>query len=255
MKIGRCALCLLVKPLQKSHIIPDFMLKEVEEGIPKGKSGQKQPHIRTFDFKTLQEISCHQKETAYKKEGLKECLLCLDCEQRLGGGEKYVRRVLYGSKPIKEHTHATRYTVRDRHQNGNVFKEGHEIRWVEFERFKQFQLGVIWKACVAKGNFFKEVTAPARTIESMRKSILSGIYDEQLAPCVMKRLHDPTGAIMKFIGWPKSDSSLSGRINIVMGGYIWDYFVKGNVDRRFALQKHGKLAIQIVDIKEFSALS
>src|ERR1039458_2618143 len=232
MKTDRCALCLQVKPLQKSHIIPDFMLKEVEERIPKGKSGQEQPHIRTFDFKSLQEISCHQKETAYKKEGLKEYLLCSDCEQRLGAGEKYVCCVLYGGRPIKEHTHAARYTVRDRHQNGNVFKEGHEIRWVEFERFKQFQLGVIWKACVAKGNFFKEATAPARTIENMRKSILSGNYDEQLVPCVMARLHDPTGMIIEFVRQPKLHPSQSGRIRIVMGGYIWDYFIEGNVDRR-----------------------
>ena len=254
MGIGRCALCLLVKPLQSSHIIPDFMLKEVEEGIPKGKSGQKQPHIRLIDFQTTQEIYCNQKETAFKKEGLKEFLLCSDCEQQLAIGEKYVRCVLYGTKPMKEHTHATRYSVRDRHRNGQVFKEGIEIRWVEFERFKQFQLGVIWKACVAKGNFFKEATAAAGTIESMRKSILSGIYNEQLVPCAMSRLHDPTGAIMGFIGRPKSHSSQNGQISITMGGYSWNYFVEGNVDRRFALQKHGKLVVQIVDVKEFFTL-
>jgi hypothetical protein len=231
------------------------MLKEVEEGIPKGKSGQKQPHIRLINFKTTQEIYYHQKETAYKKEGLKEFLLCWDCEQRLADGEKYVRRILYGSRPVKEHTQASRYSVRDRHRNGQVFKEGIEIRWVEFDRFKQFQLGVIWKACVAKGNFFTEAMASTRTIDSMRKSILSGNYDEQLVPCVMRRLHDPTGDFMEFIGRPKTGSLQSGRINLVMGGYIWDYFVEGNVDRRFALQKHGKLVIQILDIKEFSALS
>src|ERR1039458_4659463 len=141
MKTDHCALCLLVKPLQSSHIIPDFMLKEVEEGIPKGKSGQKQPHIRLINFQTTQEIYCHQKETAYKKEGLKESLLCWDCEQKLADGEKYVRHALYGSKPIKEHTNATRCRVWHRHSNGKVFMEGIEIRWVDFARFKQFQLG------------------------------------------------------------------------------------------------------------------
>jgi hypothetical protein len=251
MSTGQCALCLLTKPLQNSHIIPDFMLKEVEEDIPKGKSGLKQPHMRLINFQTTQEIYCNQKETAYKKEGLKEFLLCWDCEQRLAVGEKYVRCVLYGNKPIKEHTHATRYSIRDRHRNGQVFQEGVEIRWVEFQRFKQFQIGVIWKACQAKGNFFEAATAPASTIESMRQSILTGNHDEQLVPCVMRRLHDPTGWVMELIGRPKSHPELSS-IGMVMGGYIWDFFVRGNVDRRFALQAHGKLAIQIVDVKEWA---
>lgn len=247
-------MCLLVKPLQSSHIIPDFMLKEVEEGIPKGKSGEKQPHISLVNFQTTQEIYCFQKETVYKKEGLKEFLLCRGCEQRLAVGEKYVRCVLYGRKPIKKHTHATRFMVRHRHRNGRVFVEGVEIRWVEYTRFKQFQLGVIWKACVASGNAFKEATATAGTIERMRKSILSGNYGEQLVPCVMERLHDPTGASIGIIGLPKSHSSQSGKISIVMGGYIWNYFVKGNVDSDIALQKHGKLVIKIVDVNEFYAL-
>jgi hypothetical protein len=56
---------------------------------------------------------------------------------------------------------------------------------------------------------------------------------------------------MELIGRPKSHPELSS-IGMVMGGYIWDFFVRGNVDRRFALQAHGKLAIQIVDVKEWA---
>ena len=89
----------------------------------------------------------------------------------------------------------------------------------------------------------------------MRKSILSGNYDEQLVPCVMRRLHDPTGYSMEFIGRPKSDPFQSGRINLVMGGYVWDYFMEADIDRKLTLQKHGKLVIQILDVKDFSALS
>jgi hypothetical protein len=126
---------------------------------------------------------------------------------------------------------------------------------VEFERFKQFQLGVIWKACVASGKFFKEATALPKTVESMRKSLLSGIYDEQLVPCVMRRLHDPTGASIEIIGRPKAHSSQSGVVGIIMGGYIWDYFIEGNVDRRFALQSHGKLVVQIIDVNVLYTLS
>lgn len=231
------------------------MLKEVEEGIPKGKSGQKQPHIRLINFRTTQEIYCHQKETVYKKEGLKEALLCWDCEQRLADGEKYVRRVLFGTGPIKKHTNAMRYRIWHQHKNGGIFTEGIELRWVDFARFKQFQLGVIWKACIARGNAFKDATAPETTIEEMRNSIYSENYDERLVPCVMERLHDPTGSSIKFIALPKSDSSQSGRISIVMGGYIWNYFPKGNVDVDVVLQKHGKMVVKILDVNVFYALS
>ena len=238
----------MVKPLRSSHIIPDFLLSEVEEGIPKGKSRQEQPHIRLVNFKTLEDIYCFQKETVYNKEGLKEFLLCSDCEQRLALGENYTRRVLYGKKKKKEHTRATKSKIWYKNSGGRIFQEGLEIRWVEFKHFKQFQVGLIWKMCVATGNFFKEATASEEIVENMRNSLNSGSFDEKLVPCVMERLHDPTGASLEIIGQPKRNEKI---IHVMMGGYIWLYFIDGIVPSgEITLQKNGKLLIKIIDAKE-----
>lgn len=230
------------------------MLKEVEDGVPTGKFGQEQPHIRLLEFRSGQEVYCVQKETAYRKEGLKEFLLCEDCERRLGIGENYVRRVLYGRGPIKQHTCPARSTTRYVRRGGNLCKEGGEIRWVEYAPFKQFQLGVIWRACIAKGNAFRQATASAEIIERMRVSLYSESYDEHLAPCLMEQLDDPAGTFIGFIGLPKHHCSPNKVINMVMGGYVWNYFVEGNVHEEFALRSNGKLLIKVVDAWEFIAI-
>ncbi|OAI17660.1 hypothetical protein A1507_10455 [Methylomonas koyamae] len=83
-----CKLCKLPKDLQKSHIIPKFIYKPLR-----------------VDTKSMQRLSKnYSDEKKYKKckpiqDGLKERLLCFDCEQLLNNKyEKYFKTAWFDEK-------------------------------------------------------------------------------------------------------------------------------------------------------------
>ena len=61
----KCRLCLKEKPIQNSHIIPEFLYKPLYDNLHRFKS-----------LSTLPEIKIE-----YKQKGIREKLLCRDCEQ------------------------------------------------------------------------------------------------------------------------------------------------------------------------------
>ncbi len=101
-----CRLCGLLKPLQKSHLIPKFVfdwMKETGSGFLRG---AERPNVR-------------------QQDGLKDGLLCWDCEQLLGRDEnQFAQRVF---RPFLKNP-----------------KE--EIRYDEF--FFRFAVSLAWRVLV-----------------------------------------------------------------------------------------------------------
>lgn len=75
-----CRLCQKDKPLQNSHVVPEFFYKP---------SYDKKHRIYARISGKLAHMPPLQK-------GLREPLLCRDCEQKLSPYEKYNREILYG---------------------------------------------------------------------------------------------------------------------------------------------------------------
>jgi len=243
--ISTCALCLQVTPLVQSHIVPDFLLKECEDWIEKGKSRQKQPHLTLVDYDTADEIYCQQKGNVLKKEGLREYLLCEDCEKRMKIGEDYARVCLYGAGPVKQHTRPAKSVRRYRTRRGKILREGYDVRWVDFEKFKRFQISVIWRACAAKGKAFKKAQASNSTMERMRLALLSGKFDEDLVPCAMELLEDPNRASVGIFAPPFGDRKI---VFFIMGGYKWHFYVDGNAPIEIILRTSGFMLVKVSDI-------
>jgi hypothetical protein len=228
--------------LAKSHIIPEFLIKEAVDWIERGDSRQKQPHLTRVDFETTKAVYCHQKGNVVKLEGLAEYLLCDDCERLIAIGEDYARTHLFTSASAKTTTKtALSYRVRA----GKVLREGYEVRWVDYNSLKQFQIGIIWRACIASGKAFKEANADAALLERMRLALLSGKLDEGLVPCVMERVWCPPG-ISPGIQAPFADGNI---IYLVMGGYRWRFFMDGNAPSGAVLRKDGRLLGVIIDLE------
>ena len=223
-------------------------MEDAVEWLPKGKSRQKQPHLILVDFNTTGEIYCKQKDAVLKPEGLKESLLCQDCETRIVQSEKYARECLYGSEPIKKHTRPFKSVRRFRERRGLVIREGADIRWVDYDRFKLFQTSIIWRACVAKGNAFKHVRAPADSVERMRCALLGGKIDEHLVPCAMELLEATNGSNLGMFSFPVAEDNI---VCFVMGGYSWYFYVGGNAPTEIILRKSGYLFIKVSDIDRF----
>ena len=249
--MNTCKLCQQPRPLCWSHIIPNFLLREAEDQIATGTKRQAQPHLAQFDFFTTKEIICLQKGNAYKKWGFTEQLLCAPCESNLSRGEKYVRQTFYGTRSPKIDAPASKFRVRYVNVDGRSLRFGIEERWVEYALFKQFQIGVIWKACVASGEAFRQAMTSPACLERMRKALLTSSFDENLAVCQMTKLFGPIKATMLVCAPDRVHIQGKNPIRIVMGGYMWDYYLEDAASDGSLLHTNGKLSALVVDLDYF----
>jgi hypothetical protein len=246
--IAPCALCLLNKPLVQSHIISGFLLRAAEDWIPTGKSGQEQPYLTLVDHQTTKQVYSSQRGNALKELELKEYLLCEACERVIQEGEDYAIECLYGSAPIKSHTRPAKsiryYTMR----RGMVLRGGYDNRWVDYPKFKLFQIGLIWRACVSKGKVYAAVDASDHDKERMRQALLNRKFNEDLSPCVMELLEGTDGPNVDMVAIPVA---MDGNVQFIMGGYKWHFYLDGNAPTAFILRKSGFLRVGVSDIERF----
>ena len=115
---GSCALCLESAELRNSHIISEFLYSTI------------------YDEKhRFHVLEAGGKYPYYEQKGYREPLLCQECETKLSKWETYARAILTGGKPLK-------YWRED------------SITWIrgiDYQRFKLFQLSILWRAGVATG--------------------------------------------------------------------------------------------------------
>jgi hypothetical protein len=136
-----CKLCLKEKELCASHIIPEFFYKLLYDD-------NRHLFVRLSDDP---EFYRH-----YKK-GLRERLLCEECERKLNQWETHASRVLFGQ---------IRLQVRD-YQDAIVFGGA------DYNHFKLFQLSLLWRTGISQREEFATISLGTHE-ETLRKMI----YDE-----------------------------------------------------------------------------
>jgi len=141
-----CRLCLKERKLRDSHILPEFMYEC--SGLYDDK------HRFAIIKRTQEEIE----DFELRQLGLKEKLLCGECENLTSKWERYARCVIYGpgkSQQVK--------SVRGR----TILYED-----VEYNRFKLFQMSLLWRMSVSKLSHFSQVRLGSHHEERMRGMIL-----------------------------------------------------------------------------------
>ena len=130
---GTCKLCQQVRPLRRSHIIPEFCYKDTyEASIHRAKAVQADPN-----------------REAYIQKGYRGNLLCDDCEQFLNTNYE---------NPFKTYWY-----------DGNALPDpvppptspGDDLILVtgfDYTTFKLFHLSILWRASVATGDRFNTVS-------------------------------------------------------------------------------------------------
>jgi hypothetical protein len=124
MKIGDCKLCQQHRPLAHSHVFPEFFYEP------------------TYDENhRFISVSTHsrQKPKPFEK-GLREYLLCLECEARINHFETYAASILRASENYR-----------------NVDGSAIEIPDFDYPRFKLFGLSLIWRSHISGLHFFSGV--------------------------------------------------------------------------------------------------
>lgn len=133
-----CKLCNNNTKLVKSHIISEFCYKPLYDNLHRfpGCSDAQNGKIEIY------------------QKGVKEKMLCKNCEDILSKYESYVRDLFYGN-------------------NGIINNKFYNIE-VNYPKFKLFALSILWRASVAKDKSFKHVILGRNHEGKLRNMILLG---------------------------------------------------------------------------------
>src|SRR5688572_1563591 len=122
--MARCRLCLHTKPLRNSHLIPEFFYRPAYD--EKGR---------------LLAIRAGDQRPVIIQKGLREELLCHDCEHLLNERyEKPVKAFWYDTAPVPSALDADAY----------------ELNQIPYAPFKLLHLSILWRFSVATDPAFDQ---------------------------------------------------------------------------------------------------
>ena len=213
-----CALCGEDKQLRDSHIIPEFVFKQLYD--------------TKHRFHVLSTLP--KRARPLEQKGIREPLLCDDCEQRFSVNERYARGVLLGGTEI---------TVRHRGQYL-------ELSNLDYNRFKLFQMSILWRASVAKHTLFSRVKLGPHE-QALQKMLLEeNPGTQQQYSCLVMGLKSENGIQKDFIDQP-TRLRIDGRIayRFIFAGFMWVYYVSSQglpaALRQIILNEAGEMKVWI----------
>jgi hypothetical protein len=138
--VRHCALCLNLREVRQSHIIPEFMFRPLYD--------------KKHRFYGISSIV--SKPNRLYQKGLRERLLCTDCEQRLSRHERYASAVFFGeatSQPKRTPT-------------------GFLFAGLNYKPFKLFLMSMLWRLAVTSIKDYKGAVLGCH-LEPLRKLVLA----------------------------------------------------------------------------------
>lgn len=189
-----CRLCLKESELRKSHILPEFFYLPLYDEL----------------HRTMH-IPSNKKEKLIQK-GVREYLLCQECETKLSRYEGYAIKAIRDIPNFKKDL-----------RGGTVFSDN-----VDYETFKLFQLSILWRAGVSNNLMFANVNLGKheQKIRTMLVEENPGSYTEY--GCFIVMLPNPQ-KIDKII-MPPMPEKLFGHngYRFMIGNLFWYYIVSSH---------------------------
>lgn len=218
-----CRLCFKEGVLKNSHIIPEFIYSPLYDDKHR--------------FHVLSNINA--RGPAKLQKGIREYLLCGDCEATLSKYERYVSLILSGQLAVR----STR--------NGKLVT----LEGLDYKQFRLFGLSVLWRASVSTLQMFEQVKLGPHE-EVLRQLLLAqnpgrpNQYPFMLAPIVHKD-EVQTDLIMQPT-WTRAEGHYGYRF--VFGGLAWAFLVSSHkppaVIANAAISEQGKTVMLISDIEK-----
>ncbi len=218
-----CALCLQNVEVRLSHIIPEFMYSPLYD------------EKHRFHMRSRTEWDREQ----LLQKGLRDWLLCDECETKLSRYERYVSHVFNGQVPVQSS------------QSGRLV----QIKGLNYEQFKLFGLSILWRAGVSNIEFFRKVALGPHQ-EAIRQMIVKGepgdpsTYGFFLSPVVVQEKD-----VVEMMVQP-TRSRIDGHFcyRFLFGGLVWVFVVsKHKVKqplRRAFIDKSGRMLMLISELNE-----
>ncbi len=192
----KCKLCQKNSPLQNSHIIPEFLYRPLYDEIHR-------MHV----------LSLHKKTPRpYEQKGIREKLLCRNCEIQLSKYERYARTAFDGRET-------------EMPLDGVII-----VKDVDYNKFKLFLLSILWRASVSSLDFFSQVSLGLHE-NKIREMILSndpGPSDKY--GVIPFALIDDSTIQSDLIVQP-TRTRLYGHVGyrFIFGGFMWVFLVSGHL--------------------------
>lgn len=185
-----CKLCKEDKPLlKKSHIIPNFMYKDLYDD----------KHF--LISATNEDIKDPSSKTGRISDGYYEGgILCGGCDNSLFGKyESYASRVLFNRRGEKKGMPSAKPMVA---KNGVRYSQ---IGNIDYKKFKLFMLSILWRASITSISFFNRVQLGERHEERLRVMLLGeNPGDESDYPFLMYSCVGDAKASKDVIGEPRT---------------------------------------------------
>jgi hypothetical protein len=222
-----CALCLKDKSLRRSHVIPEFMFGPLYD--------------EKHRFYGISNIST--KSNRIFQKGLREKLLCDECEQRMSRYESYASDVFFGNattKPLRTRT-------------GFLFVD------LDYRSLKLFFMSLLWRLGTTSLRELKGAELGPHQ-ERVRALLCADdpadflTFPAMVTAMTFDRRHIPDLIV------PPLYSRVEGRRvwAVVISGFLFHFFVSNrpppkNVWGGF-LQEDGKFPLHLTDIREVAYL-
>ena len=214
-----CALCLNDEELQLSHIFPEFLYEHLYDDKHR--------------YNVLSVVPDVQERIEQK--GLRERLLCRNCESKFAKLERYASLVIKGGAPGV-----------DGGRDGSVVS----VKGIDYAKFKLFLLSLIWRAGVAQDRYFERVQLGPHQ-ERLRAMLANddpGDFD--VYPCIFFGLNWAPDEVPGLMMQP-SKSKIWGHTayQLVLPGLKLVFFVSNQrlsaPAKNFVLQGEGTLPFQV----------
>jgi hypothetical protein len=215
--MSECKLCREEATLRNSHIISEFYYKPIYD----------------IDKKRFYAISSdEEKSPDHHQKGLREKLLCDECEIKLSKWERYFANLLF--KKAKVRQEKGRFVVVN----------------ADYKKIKLHQLSIIWRSSISSLDAFKNVALGPHE-ERIRKMIRDeepGRYDQYGCALFVNMEHKKI--MQKLIIAPKMKKYNSHRLyNFILGGIFWSYFISSHTPEiaryNVFVNKDGELPVTI----------
>jgi hypothetical protein len=219
-----CKLCGVEAELRNSHVIPEWLYRPLYDEIHR--------------YHVINAVPLTDRR--FGQKGLRERLLCQTCETKFSIYEGYARGVLFGGEEIT-------FVKRG---------DGIELRDLDYMKLKLFQLSLLWRAGVARQDFFSNVNLDCDE-EPLRKMLLAGDPGKSSEyGCAMIPLVTGSNALVDLIlqPVPVKSGEFDG-YRFVFGGHTWIYILGDGRSFPFSklcLQEDGRLFIRRADARVMS---
>ncbi|MGC9196617.1 MAG: hypothetical protein ACP5IL_14370 [Syntrophobacteraceae bacterium] len=218
-----CKLCREDEELCESHIVPEFLYEGLYDA-------EKHRFVQVAGEGQSESKKIFQK-------GLREPMLCKDCELKLSQWEDYAKRIIFGGEELEQER----------------FKDFLIVRGVEYKKFKLFMLSLIWRAGASTRKEFATITLSPHE-EKIRKMLLAdnpGEPHEYGCFLILTPSHFETMQGMMMLGQPSRWGQFRC-YHFVVAGFTWVFLVDSHLQglpekEKFLLSRDGTLPIVIDD--------